>query len=116
MIRAPTLAALALPALLALAGPGLADPQVACKGISGGHLGPSAACGRLTALLGGKDLSVTLELTRDEPQALAGRLVWQAGGQPVAGPVVEVTAAERALDARDSARLAEGLMRVSDLP
>lgn len=103
--------------LALLAGPALAaDPRITCRGLGGGHLGTGPVCASLGALLAGRDITVALELTRDEPQALAGRLVWQAGGRSVAGPVVEVTAAERPLDARAGARLARGLVQVSDLP
>lgn len=107
-----TILSLALLAAL----PAAADPRVTCRGPGAGHLGTGPACASLTALLAGRDVAVTLELTRDEPQALAGRLVWQAGGRSVSGPVVEVTAAERPLDAKAAERLARGLVQVSDLP
>lgn len=100
-----------------IAGPVLAaDPHITCRGPGGGHLGTGPVCASLSAILAGRDITVALELTRDEPQMLAGRLVWQAGGRSIAGPVVEVTAAERPLDARAGARLARGLVQVSDLP
>ncbi|WP_028029387.1 hypothetical protein [Gemmobacter nectariphilus] len=111
MIRIALVLAIMLAAL-----PVQADPRITCRGPGGGHLGTGPACSSLTALLAGHNVTVTLELTRDEPQALAGRLVWQTGGRTVSGPVVEVTASERPLDARAGERLALGLVQVSDLP
>lgn len=108
-------------ALLILAGlstgaPAMADTVLDCRGPAAGHLGATAVCAQLSRQLGGRDLRLTLELTRDEPMALAGRLGWQAGGRAVTGPVVEVTAQDRPLDARAAERLARGLLAVSDLP
>lgn len=108
--------ALAILLLLALAAPVAAQQGLSCRGAPGGHLGTAAVCDRLSALLGARGAGVTLELTRDEPQVLAGRLVWQAGGRQVTGPLVDVTARDRALDARAADRLARGLLAVSDLP
>lgn len=105
-----------LAGLVAAAAPRAARADVACTGPAGGHLGAAPACDRLAALLAGRGVSVTLELTRDEPQLLAGRLVWQAGGQRRAGPVVEVTARDRPLTAAAGDRLVRGLLAVSDLP
>lgn len=93
-----------------------ADPRITCRGPVAGHLGSDPVCASLAALLAGRDITLALELTRDEPLVLAGRLVWQVGGRSVAGPLVEVTASERPLDARAGARLARGLVQVSDLP
>ncbi len=102
---------------LLLTAPGAgADPVLDCAGPAGGHLGAAAVCSRLAAQLAGRDLTLRLELTRDEPQALAGRLHWQAGGRQVSGPVVDVTAQDRPLDSRAAERLVRGLLAVSDLP
>lgn len=107
---------MALSLVVILSGAATAAADVACKGVSGGHMGAAPTCDRLMTLLSGRDLAVTLELTRDEPKLLAGRLVWQAGGQSRSGPVVEVTARDTPLDARAADRLARGLLAVSDLP
>lgn len=106
----------ALSLALSLSFAAMAQADVACKGPAGGHLGATPTCDRLTTLLSGRDLMVTLELLRDEPKLLAGRLIWQAGGQRRTGPVVEVTARDQPLDARAADRLARGLLAVSDLP
>ena len=67
---------------------------------------------RKGAARAGAALAIRFEMLRDDPQMLAGRLHWQ--GQT--GPVVEVTANDRPLDARAARRLAEGLLRMSRLP
>ncbi|GGE21621.1 hypothetical protein GCM10011345_29290 [Gemmobacter megaterium] len=107
--------ALVLLSMLA-AVPAVADPRITCRGPEGGHLGAGPACSSLTGLLAGRNVVVTLQLTRDEPQALAGRLIWQTTGGMVSGPIVEVTSADRPLDRRAGERLARGLVQVSDLP
>lgn len=107
---------LALGLVLVLCSSAAAGAGVTCNGPGGGHLGAGPTCDRLNALLAGRDVTATLELTRDEPHLLAGRLTWQAGGQRRTGPVVEVTAQDRPLDARAAERLARGLLAVSDLP
>lgn len=83
-----------------------------CTGTSGGHLGRDAICAGVSARLGTPSQPLQLEVLRDEPKALSARLSWQ--GQR--GPRVDVTSAERPLDARAIRRLAEGLLRTTDLP
>jgi hypothetical protein len=55
---------------------------------------------------------LTLDVVANDSQKLAARLTWGGG----AGPVVEVTANDRALDERAAERLAQGLMAVTKLP
>lgn len=93
-----------------------AQPQVSCSGPAGGHFGAAAVCQRLSTQLAGRGGAIQLELTRDEAQMLAGRLIWQSGGRAVSGPLVDVTAQDRPLDARALDRLVQGLLAVSDLP
>lgn len=107
----------ALALVLMLATPALAaGPEVFCSGAQGGPTGAAAVCARLASLLAGRDIGVVVEITRDEPQTLAGRLTWTAGGTTRTGPVVEVTATDRPLDAKAADRLARGLLAASALP
>lgn len=114
-MRIPTPLAVLL-GLVLLAPAAGADPVLDCNGPAGGHLGAATVCAQLAARLAGRDVILRLELTRDEPLALAGRLVWLAGGRQVSGPLVDVTAQDRPLDARAADRLVRGLLAVSDLP
>lgn len=107
---------LALSLLMPLAAPLAAGPELECKGPSGGHTGAARVCASLRPMLGVMTGRVTVELTRDEPMALAGRLSWSVAGQSGRGPVVDVTTSDRPLDGRASERLARGLIAVSDLP
>ena len=107
---------LALGLLTPLAPPAAAQPQLTCRGPSGGHTGAERVCAALRPMLGGTIESATVELTRDEPMALAGRLLWVQRGKQSRGPVVDVTTSDRPLDGRAPERLARGLIAVSDLP
>lgn len=98
--------------VLTLQVPAAQAGDLACSGPATGHLGTETVCTALRPLLAGTTASVRLELTRDEPHRLAGRLSWQAGN----GPVVEVTSSDRPLDRRAAQRLATGLIAASDLP
>ncbi|MDR5652378.1 hypothetical protein [Ruixingdingia sedimenti] len=115
---------LALATLCALL-PGAAAAQtdavaLACGGAGGGHVGVGPVCAALERQLAarygavrqGAALTIRFEMLRDDAQMLSGRLHWQGR----TGPVVEVTANDRPLDARAAGRLAEGLMRMSSLP
>lgn len=93
-----------------------AEPELRCKGPNGGHTGADRVCAVLRPMLGGREGQVTVELTRDEPMALAARLSWSMGGKSGRGPVVDVTTSDRPLDRRAPERLARGLIAVSDLP
>jgi hypothetical protein len=63
------------------------------------------------------DLRLTLELTRNDTDVLAGRLIWAiAGDQPVTGPVVEVSSFDAPLPPNAPNDLARGLLQVSNLP
>ncbi|MFA7432950.1 MAG: hypothetical protein WCZ72_04465 [Gemmobacter sp.] len=103
---------LALVLMAGLAGGAQAQMALSCEG-GGGHLGAAVVCDPLRQLLAGRaGPPVRLVVTRDEAQVLAAHLVWQGRN----GPTVEVTAADRPLDARAGARLARGLVAVSNLP
>jgi len=107
----------ALCLVLVLSGPALAaDPQLACTGKGAGHLGAGPVCARLALLLAGQDLRVNVEITRDEPQILAARMTLSRGQSTNSGPVVEVTATDRPLDARAADRLARGLLAATPMP
>lgn len=90
--------------------------KLECNGPNGGHTGADRVCAALTPLLAQKSLDMQLELTKDEPSILAGRLVWTTSGKRTRGPVVEVTSSDRPLDARAARRLARGLVATTDLP
>lgn len=107
---------LAFGLLTPVAAPLGAEPQLECRGPQGGHTGAAKVCAALKPLLGARAGQVQLDLTRDEPMALAGRLSWSVGGQKGRGPVVDVTTSDRPLDGRAPERLARGLIAVSDLP
>lgn len=107
MTRLVPLSLILLSAVLPASAAGLG-----CTGPAGGHLGAQTVCAALAPLLGAKAEGVRLELSRDEPNILSGRLIW-GNGQ---GPSVEVTSSDRPLDGRAAARLARGLLQVSDLP
>ena len=102
--------------ILSLPLPLAAEPVLRCNGPSGGHTGAEKVCTALRPMLGGKSGEVTVELTRDEPTALAARLNWSIAGKSGRGPVVDVTTSDRPLDRRAAERLARGLIAVSDLP
>jgi len=94
-----------------------------CAGEADGHLGPGPVCTPLRALLdrryaAGGGPEVRLDLVRDDPMHLSGRLIWQAtpGQAAIVGPLVEVSSHDRPLDAHAGTRLAQGLVRISDLP
>lgn len=89
----------------------LAAQTLACAA-GGGHLAAGAICAAVDAALGARAQGVRLEIQRNEPQILTARLTWVQG----AGPVVEVSANDRPLDARAANRLAQGLVAVTDLP
>lgn len=102
-----------LPFFLLIAQPAATLAQgLGCTGTSGGHLGREAICAGVSARLGSTGQPLQLEVLRDEPKALSARLTWP--GQR--GPRVDVTSAERPLDARAIRRLADGLLRSTDLP
>jgi len=103
-------------AVLAFGGAVAAQDAPRCTGAGGGHLGAAGVCSTAAPVLSGRAEALVLEILRDEAQVLAGRLVWRSGGQDRRGPVVEVTATDRALDPRAGARLARGLLAVTDLP
>lgn len=90
--------------------------KLQCNGPAGGHTGAQQVCRALSPLVATKSFDVQLELTKDEPSILAGRLIWTIGGARSRGPVVEVTASDRPLDARAARRLAQGLVATTDLP
>lgn len=98
------------------AGGAWAQDGLRCAGVSGGHLGQATVCESAAAVLSGRASGLVLELVRDDATILAGRLVWRTDRSERRGPVVEVTAADRPLDARAGARLARGLLAVTDLP
>ncbi len=63
------------------------------------------------------DLRVTLELTRQDADVLAGRLIWiTPDNQSTTGPDVEVSSFDAPLQANAVNDLAHGLLQVSDLP
>lgn len=93
--------------------PAPASAQMRCAALPGGHLG-QAVCDQAARLLGTR--AVVLEVMRDEPLMLVGRLGWQSGARFIHGPEVAVSATVLPLTAGAAARLAEGLLRVSDLP
>lgn len=63
------------------------------------------------------DLTVTLELTRQDADVLAGRLIWVTPDkQSTTGPDVEVSSFDAPLQTDAVNDLARGLLQVSDLP
>lgn len=109
-------AALILCSLLAAASAKAQGMKLDCNGPAGGHTGAQQVCRALSPLLAQKAYDLQLDLTKDEPSILAGRLIWTIGGTRTRGPVVEVTSSDRPLDARAARRLAQGLVATTDLP
>lgn len=62
-------------------------------------------------------ITVTLDLLRQEKTFIEGRLRWSLGGAPATiGPVLEISVMDANVSAATYDRLAEGLLRSSDLP
>jgi hypothetical protein len=94
-----------------LATPALAQ-GVVCP-TAAGHIAPQTICTALLGALGGRTApGLRLEILANDPQKLAARLVWATA----AGPVIEVFATSTALDDRAAGRLAQGLVKSTDIP
>jgi len=63
------------------------------------------------------DLRITLELTRQDADVLAGHLIWVTqDNQSFTGPDVEVSSSDAPLQIKALNDWARGLLKVSDLP
>jgi hypothetical protein len=65
----------------------------------------------------GQTLRIQLQVLRREPDFIVAQMVWtSAGNTPVTGPMVEVSTNDRNLTSKAPVRLAQGLLKASNLP